>query len=498
MKHSIRFKITFLLTASIVFAIFLCWMINKSFLTMYYQYSKVKDLDEAYVEINDIFNNFSENESLSETDLKRIAKLGSNNNFIICIYVGRPKPISNGSDWDIERISSSMLAYFTGVSNHEGIKVLDHLKSVNGRYDIFKQYDSPMDSHYMDLVGKLDNGYTVFFRTNFQNLQDNVDISNKFLAYVGVAVTIIGTIAMFMISRRFTRPILQLSEIAKKMSDLDFDVKYNVVTQDEIGLLGTSINALSERLEQTISELKSANNELQSDIQNKIQIDEMRKEFLSNVTHELKTPIALIQGYAEGLKENISDDAESREFYCEVIIDEAMKMNNMVKKLLSLSQIESGNNQVQFERFDIVNLIRSVLNATDILIKQKNITVIFNEPEPVYVWADEYMIEEVVTNYISNAINHVSGTNIIEIKLVRKDDLIRVAVYNTGANIPEEDLDKIWIKFYKVDKARTREYGGSGIGLSIVKAIMTSHNRECGVVNHHAGVEFWFELDANN
>ena len=355
-----------------------------------------------------------------------------------------------------------------------------------------------MDSNSIDLLGKLDSGYIVFFRTNFQNLQDNVAISNKFLSYVGIFVTILGTAAMFIISRRFTRPILELSEIAKKMSDLDFDVKYEVKTQDEIGLLGTSINTLSERLEQTISELKSANNELQSDIDNKIQIDEMRKDFLSNVTHELKTPIALIQGYAEGLKENISDDQESRDFYCEVIIDEAMKMNNMVKKLLSLNQIEFGNNQVEFERFDIVALIQSVLNSTDILIKQKNITVIFDEKEPVYVWADEYMIEEVVTNYISNAIHHVSGANIIEVKLIRINDLVRIAVYNTGANIPEEDLDKIWIKFYKVDKARTREYGGSGIGLSIVKAIMTSHNRECGVVNHQSGVEFWFELDAKS
>ncbi len=106
------------------------------------------------------------------------------------------------------------------------------------------------------------------------------------------------------------------------------------------------------------------------------------------------------------------------------------------------------------------------------------------------------MIEEVLTNYISNAVHHVSGANIIEVKLIRKESVVRVAVYNTGENIPEEDLDKVWIKFYKVDKARTREYGGSGIGLSIVKAIMDAHNQACGVVNHKNGVEFWFELDA--
>lgn len=502
MKHSLRLKITFLLTASIVFTIFMSWVINKSFLTMYYQYSKVKALDQTYNEINNLISNLQENnleekKTLSDNVINRIDQLGSNNNFLFRITID-VFYFTNASDRDLIQIKNSEYAYIKGIQYYDTIHVLDQLKVKKGSYVIYKQHDSQKDTNYIDLLGRLDTGNVVFFRTNFQNLQANVDISNKFLAYVGIIVTLLGTAVMFFISRKFTKPILELSDIAKKMSDLDFDVKYHVETQDEIGMLGTSINTLSERLENTISELKSANNELQSDIQNKIQIDEMRKEFLSNVTHELKTPIALIQGYAEGLKENISDSPENKDFYCEVIMDEAMKMNNMVKKLLSLNQIESGNNQVEFERFDIVSLIKSVLNSTDILIKQRNITIFFEEQEPVYVWADEYMIEEVVTNYVSNAIHHVSGANIIEIKLIHKNDLIRIAVYNTGANIPEDDLDKIWIKFYKVDKARTREYGGNGIGLSIVKAIMNSHNRECGVINHQSGVEFWFELDAKS
>ena len=221
----------------------------------------------------------------------------------------------------------------------------------------------------------------------------------------------------------------------------------------------------------------------------------MRKEFLSNVTHELKTPIALIQGYAEGLLDNINDDEESRNFYCEVIIDEASKMNKMVKRLLSLNQIEFGNNQVNIERFDLVSLIHGVLNSANILIQKKEAHVQFEEKETIDVWADEYMIEEVVTNYLSNALNHLGGDKVIDIKLTRLQDHVRVSVFNTGLPIPQEDVDKIWIKFYKVDKARTREYGGNGIGLSIVKAIMDSHNKECGVINHDNGVEFWFELD---
>lgn len=221
----------------------------------------------------------------------------------------------------------------------------------------------------------------------------------------------------------------------------------------------------------------------------------MRKEFLDNVSHELKTPIALIQGYAEGLKENISDDPESREFYCDVIMDEASKMNKLVKNLLTLNQLESGKDAVVMERFDIVSLIRGVLQTMNIMIGQKDAKVIFEAEKPVYVWADEFKIEEVVTNYVSNALNHLEGEKEIEIKLQDEDNRVKISVFNTGTPIPEADVPNLWNKFYKVDKARTREYGGSGIGLSIVKAIMESMNQEYGVQNFDNGVEFWFTLD---
>ena len=257
------------------------------------------------------------------------------------------------------------------------------------------------------------------------------------------------------------------------------------------------MNELSKKLEHTISELKSANNELQKDIEQKIQMEEIRKEFLSNVSHELKTPIALIQGYAEGLAEGINEDAESREFYCEVIIDEADKMNKMVKKLLTLNQLEFGQEQITMERFDLTALILGVIQSVEILCRQDKITVLFEQREPVFVWGDEYQLEEVVTNYISNAIHYAGGEKQIVVSLTKNEHTVRVSVFNTGNPIPEEELGKVWIKFYKVDKARTREYGGSGIGLSIVKAIMEAHHKEYGVRNLENGVEFWFEVDSD-
>lgn len=179
-------------------------------------------------------------------------------------------------------------------------------------------------------------------------------------------------------------------------------------------------------------------------------------------------------------------------------MDEADKMNKMVKKLLTLNQIEFGKNQVSFERFDITEVVKQVINSASLLADQKGAVINMPDYAPVYVWADEYMVEEVVTNYISNALNHVAGEMRIDASIEKRGDVVRVSVFNTGSCIPEEELSKIWIKFYKVDKARTREYGGSGIGLSIVKAIMNSMNKQCGVKNHENGVEFWFELDIKN
>ena len=279
---------------------------------------------------------------------------------------------------------------------------------------------------------------------------------------------------------------------------MEFDVKFQSKGKNEIDLLGEHMNQMSETLEKTISELKSANNELKIDIEKKTEIDKMRKEFISNVSHELKTPIALIQGYAEGLQECINDDQASRDFYCEVIIDEADKMNQLVKNLLTLNQLESGCDHVVFEHFDVMEVIQGVINATAILREQNQIDLTVYGQEPEYVWADEFKTEQVLTNYISNAIHYAAGEKQISVTVIPGEETVRVEVFNTGNQIPEQELSHIWDKFYKVDKARTREYGGNGIGLSIVKAIMDSFHRQCGVRNEENGVTFWFELDSRS
>ena len=484
-KHSLTRQITSIVSLLVAGAILLCWVLNTTLLPRYYMHNKKEVLMENYQTIS---NASAQNELESDEFAVTFDNLCSNGN-IMALILQQDGKVLRSSVNDLDALRTE---FWDVLLHGDKMEVLYS----NKQYQLLKKTDTRLDSEYLVLVGVLENGDMVLMRTAVESIRESAAISNKFLLFAGAAAIVASILVAFFTTRYITKPLQQLTDISKRMVDLDFNAKYESDQSNsyEVEELGNHINRLSENLERTISELKTANVELQDDIEKKIQIDEMRKEFLSNVSHELKTPLALIQGYAEGLQECINDDAESREFYCEVIIDEADKMNRMVKKLLTLNQLEFGNDQVIMERFDMTELIRGVANSTRILMEQKGIRLELENSEEAWVWGDEFKVEEVITNYMSNAINHADGEKLIRVFYTRSEDKLRVSVFNTGQPIPEEDIEKIWVKFYKVDKARTREYGGSGIGLSIVKAIMDSFHQRCGVINHEDGVEFWMEL----
>ena len=170
-------------------------------------------------------------------------------------------------------------------------------------------------------------------------------------------------------------------------------------------------------------------------------------------------------------------------------------MNGMVQKFLALTHLEFGqDNELNYENFDLLELIQGYLRTSELLIRSHEIQVRLEQTDPVYVWGDPFYAEEVFQNYFTNAVNHCDGEKVIDIRFERKENKVRVCVFNTGSPIPEESISRIWDKFYKVDKARTREYGGSGVGLSIVKAIMELMHEAYGVRNRDNGVEFWYEF----
>lgn len=467
--------------------ILLCWFINNTFLERYYINNKKHAMLEAYRVINASSNSGTLASDNFDIQFQNIC---AKNNINIVILDAEAKTLKTSAN-NYELLSNQLLSYlFNKETGSEYRKILD-----NDKYQMIALKDDRTQQDFIDLWGVLDNGNLFLLRTPVESIRESVDLANRFLAYIGIGAAILASIVIMIVSGKVSEPIKELTQISERMNHLDFDAKYEGKSKTEIALLGQNINQLSETLETTISELKSANNELMRDIEKKNEMEKMRTEFLSNVSHELKTPLALIQGYAEGLKEGVNDDEESRNFYCEVIVDEASKMNQMVQKLLTLNQLEFGNQTVSLERFDIVDLIRNYLQSSVLLCEQKGVQLKMEDYPPIHVWADEFGVEEVFNNYFTNAMNHVDGEKIIEVRVQSLEDKVRVSVFNTGTPIPEDSIAHIWEKFYKVDKARTRAYGGSGVGLSIVKAIMDSMNQKYGVLNFDNGVEFWFELD---
>ena len=461
-------------------------VVNVKFLEPYY----IRDKEMQFIHVYEELQNAVKKGTISNDEVQdelHVLCEKSNISYIV-LDMDNEKLITNVHDTNM--LKQQLAGYLLNQAQKGG-KVLDSTDN----YQLMRSQDPWNQSEYIEMWGQLDDNVNFLIRSPVESIRESVALSNRFLIYVGMGTLIICMGLVWYFSRRITKPIQELAELSDRMANLDFEAKYTSGGNNEIGELGDNFNRMSQKLEKAISELKQANNSLQQDIEQKEKMEQMRTEFMGNVSHELKTPIALIQGYAEGLKEGVNDDPESRDFYCDVIMDEAGKMNRMVKNLMTLNQLEFGNDKVEFERFNLTELIGGVLQSMDILSQQKDVKLIFREENPVYVWGDEFKIEQVVRNYVSNAYNHVNEEKIIEVKILREDGLAKVTVFNTGKPIPEEDVPRIWDKFFKVDKAHTREYGGNGIGLSIVKAIMESMHQQYGVKNYDNGVEFWFTLD---
>lgn len=474
--RSIKFKLFIAISGLVVLYVLLSWLLNSQFLVDYYYQNKENTLRASY-------------ESINKT------------------YTGQPIELA----LELERVERTEGLHVIILNTYQNIKyisgkqsqmpIIPEIFSIQKAKQIspkgpliVKSVDRRLNSEFINLIGILNNGDYIFLSTPVIAIEESAEIANKFFLITGLITILTGLLIVFLFAGRFTKPILQLNEIAQRMAKLDFSKKYDIKTYDEIGELGESLNSLSTQLEKSITELRQANEKLMEDIEKERKIDDMRKEFISNVSHELKTPIALIQGYAEGLKVNVNETEEDKNFYCDVIIDESAKMNKLVKQLLDLSQIDTGYARLNKTDFDLTQLVQFVLKKNVLLMKENNIELITDMEDNLNVNADIDRIEQVVVNYLVNAINHVDEKRTVKVRIYREGNKAKVTIFNTGDHIPAEDMERIWISFYKVDKARTRSYGGTGLGLSIVRAIQELHQNRYGVENIEEGVTFWFEV----
>ena len=508
-RSSIRTKITFSLAAIIICMIVMSCAITFLFIKRYYYNSMEKMLLTTYNSCNALFGDDDDVDARSLTndvvnESGAMIFIFDSENMKVYTTVNEEAAVYNNLSFIADYFK------YSGGKNDNNSKIKRKQIEKTDKYDIQITNDKNTGSSYYDIVGFLDNGFVVIIRKPISSVDSTIVTSIKFFLLVFSAVALLGFVMTYFFSNSFAKPIKKMAAIANRMAQLDLDVKVEYPENDEIGELADSMNEMSYQLKNTLTELQEANAKLQTDIDEKVQIDEMRKEFLSHVSHELKTPIALIQGYAEGLKDNVIDDEESKEFYCDVILDEAGKMNKLVRQLLDLNELEFGVDRVHPVVFDIDALIKNVVDSSSILVEQNHANVELDKSieDVCNVYADEFIIEQVFTNYFTNALHYCTDGGKVRIWTASMDydqpkktddglitGNLRVFVYDEGPNIPADELDKVFIKFYKVDKARTREYGGSGIGLSIVAASMAAHNKNYGVYNVEDGVVFYFDLD---
>ncbi|MBP2653938.1 MAG: phoR 3 [Firmicutes bacterium] len=492
---SIRTRLFLNTSFLVIFFMFVGWLLSTLILEEYYLWNKKHSIVENSKIIEQIYNANDPNISL---ELERIgSNLGAG--IIITNQDGYIKYSSMG------RIGEPN-AFFMPQDHHGDNPafpphktmpklVLKTSETIDENSVIEVEEDQILNIDFLSYKRILNNNDILRIRVPLAALSESAAYASKFLAFSGIISILIGCVWAFFFAKKFTVPLLELSDVAQSISQLNFTQSCTIRSNDEIGILGKSINNLSYQLNKAISELNQKNLQLLKDVEKERRLEKLRKNFISSVSHELKTPISLILGYAEGLKENVINDEEQKDYYCSVIIDEANKLDKLVKDLLDLSQIESGFFRLDRTDFDLSLLLDQIVLKYRTVFLEKNLSLQLEKAPQLLANGDAMRIEQVLANFLNNALDHVDSSGLIEINAQEINNKIRVSVFNTGNHIPSDSLDNLWLSFYKVDQARTRAFGGYGLGLSVVRGIQELHNNAFGVENITGGVKFWFELD---
>lgn len=339
----------------------------------------------------------------------------------------------------------------------------------------------------------LNNEEPMFFfsLTSLQSINEVTDIMEKYFLITFLIVLVAAVIAAFFYSKIITKPLLEISKVTKQMAGLDFSNQCNMKKEDEIGELGKNINILSVKLKEAVGELETKNERLLQDIEVKEKVDQFRKEFIANVSHELKTPLTVAKGICEGIRDEIYDPTNSE--YINQVLNEINGMNKLVYNLLQSSKIQVEVQQLRDDIFQLSDVILKVHDRLKSLAQDKNIEVTMELTDD-FLMGDEQKIETVIENLYSNSIRYSTIGQKIRIKMESKEGRCICSIENSGAKIPNEELQKIWDPFYRIEKSRNKDLGGTGLGLYIVKQILDSHKSEYGIENTQWGVKAYFSL----
>lgn len=481
LKNRLWFNI--FVRVGIIFAVFVLVLSvsNMTFLVRFFSFKEKNALVEQLKVVEKL--DFDQSEQV----IKTLTEINDKYNFDVEIYTSTGAILHTthgGQMMDFFHQKNDKFA----MSHEEMIPV--ETKNLSGGI-IFQKAIRRFDQNEFLLCKKqIDENIFAEIRVQQQLIANSAHIANEFIIIISLIFLGVSIVWVFVFARQFSRPITEMNEITRDMAKLNFSRKLRVARSDEIGQLAVSINDMSDSLSASLEDLKSTNAKLKDEIELERQLDVMRKGFVANVSHELKTPISIISGYAEGLKLNIN--SRNKESYCDTIIEESQRMNRLVLSILELSRYESGQIPLNKQSFDISVLCEDMLRRIFI---GKNISAENRIPLETFAFADALQIEQVLKSLLENAAAHTPDGGKVITDLEEKGKTLRITVFNSGSHVDDDIMPEIWQSFYRGDKSHKRESSRFGLGLSIVTAIMKLHGTSCGVYNTKDGVCFWFEVE---
>lgn len=339
--------------------------------------------------------------------------------------------------------------------------------------------------------------YTINVIIPLQPIDEASKVLLNLVPLIGIVVIIISVVGSFIYSKKITKPLVEINKNAIQLAALDFEKSCEVNSEDEIGEIALSLNELASNLQHTMGELKNTNLKLLDDIEKEREIERKRREFTATISHELKTPITIIKGQLEGMLGNIGI-YKDRDKYMNrslVVLDD---MESMVREILEISKLETHGFKPQYTEINLSYLVNNCLEKLSYLISQKDISLNSKIAEELYIQGDEKLIKKAIANIINNSSTHTERNEKVLINLYEDNYLIVLTVENEGVHIDEEEFEKIFNPFYRIEKSRNRSTGGSGLGLYIVKKILEAHALEYKITNTQSGVCFKIIFNRSN
>ncbi len=463
-KNSIFFRFFIYFIIFTLILVGTIWFSQVFFLPEYYQSKKVEIIESSVLTIDEMI----QKEELSDNTLNLITDISERLNGRITIFDFQGKVV-------LYEGSQGMMRE-TRITKEEIQKLSEE------KFIVYKTNAIRGSNEFLAALAQGDK-YIYLVLTPYQAIEDAISIAQNFYLFILAGGILIALLLAYIFASKISKPLLELNELAGDIASLDFSEKWKYKRSDEIGQLGDSLNEVSVNLERSLKDL-------QKELEKEKNLDKLRKNFVSRVSHELQTPIAIINGHIEALNDEVFQSEEERNEYLKIIEKETTKMSNLIKDLLDLTQLESGTFKIKKENINYSELVENKLNSFKILFNEKQIQVskdIFMED--ILLNIDSYRIEQVLNNLIQNAINNTNNEGKIILKISEKGKFIRTEVFNEGKNIPETILPHIWEPFFKGEEKK-----GTGIGLAIVKNIIILHEGNAGAENLKDGVLFYFNI----